>query len=283
MDSNTENYINAFGDPILESGIYQKDSRLAKAYEVALDIRKFEIDLYWKRSGSFWLLVGAIATALGLLLSGKTDSSTSVLSQRGREFVCCLLCASGATICYAWNLVNKGSKFWQRNWEYQVGILEQKVVGPLYKTVMSAPDDKIMYSVSEINGYISKYFLCVFCVGAAVLMIGSDGKDFLNNLVIFKFNSEAIVFTIKLIVVFLHFWFVFEVKKSSGHHREPGKSFNNTVEVSIRKISIGKIFGDNGIEKEIWVPSKNDGTLQKSQRKFSLFSFFFSKSKSDKK
>lgn len=276
MNSKTKRYIDAFGNPLLESGVYRKDSRLAKAYEVALDIRKFEIDLYWKRSGSFWLLVGAIAAALGLLLSGKADSSgTSLLSQRGREVVCCLLCLSGATICYAWDLVNKGSKFWQRNWEYQVGVLEQEVVGPLYKTVMSAQDDKIMYSVSEINGYISRYFLFVFGMGALVLLVGSDGKDFLVNSVVYEFNYEKIVFVTKLLIAGIHILFILKIKKSSGHSRELGKSFNSNVEVSVRKISIDKIFGKDQIEKEMWAPpTNNNNALEKNKKKFKFFSIF---------
>lgn len=268
MESQTERYIKSFGDSSSEDGVYRKDSRLAKAYEVALDIRKFEIDLYWKRSGSFWLLVGAIAAALGLLLSGKAESSSGILSQRGREIVCCLLCFSGATICYAWGLVNKGSKFWQRNWEYQVGILEQEVVGPLYKTVFSAKDDKIMYSVSEINGYISRYFFSIFSFGALALVIGSDGKNFLIDSVTYKIDYDAAAFIIKLAILILHILFALQIKKESGHRREIGKSFDSKVEVSIRKISIEEIFGACKVDEEVWVDrAKNNSSVKKNKGK----------------
>ena len=275
MESQTERYIKAFGDSSSVDGVYRKDSRLAKAYEVALDIRKFEIDLYWKRSGSFWLLVGAIAAALGLLLSGKAESSSGMLSQRGREVVCCLLCFSGATICYAWGLVNKGSKFWQRNWEYQVGILEQQVVGPLYKTVISAKDDKIMYSVSEINGYISRYFFSIFSFGALALVIGSDGKDFLIDSLAYRIDYGTATFLIKAAILFLHVWFILRIKKESGHSREIGKSFDSEVEVSIRKISIEKIFGACKVDEEVWgdIAKKNESV--KKNKVNSFFKKFF--------
>ncbi|MGH8568044.1 MAG: hypothetical protein ACREXU_08475, partial [Gammaproteobacteria bacterium] len=33
--------------------------------------------------------------------------------------------------------VNRGSKFWQENWENHVDLLEDQIMGPLYKTVVS--------------------------------------------------------------------------------------------------------------------------------------------------
>ena len=283
MSSKTKRYIQAFGDPTSDTGIYRKDSRLAKAYEVALDIRKFEIDLYWKRSGSFWVLVGAIAAALGLLLSGKADSSNaSILSQRGKELGCCLLASSGATICYAWGLVNKGSKFWQRNWEYQVGILEQEVIGPLYKTVLSSRNDKIMYSVSEINGKISGYFFSVFTFAACVFLIGQDGENFLIDSLTYTIKFELLAFLAKLILAGLHVWFILKLKKDCGHNREIEKKFDGEVEVSVRRVSIkGKIFGTAKAE-EMWIPPAIavDEPIEDKGR-FGWLTAFFGKSKPD--
>lgn len=233
-------YIDSFGDPNSDSGRYPKDSRLAKAYEVALDIRKFEIELYWKRSASIWLLVGGIAAALGLLLSGKGDSSNgAVLSERGKEIACFFLCLSGATICYAWRLVNEGSKFWQRNWEYQVGILEQKVLGPLYKTVMSSEKSKIMYSVSKINGSISLYLSCLFLTAALIFFIGKDGQLLMHGLVKNCLTPGLLEFFVKILVLSAHVWFIFKLR-GSGQSREKTKNFDSDIEVSLRQIIIKK-------------------------------------------
>jgi hypothetical protein len=38
-----------------------------KALDIALDTRKFEIDLYWKRANYFWLFVAAMFTAYFLI------------------------------------------------------------------------------------------------------------------------------------------------------------------------------------------------------------------------
>jgi hypothetical protein len=39
----------------------------------------------------------------------------------------------------AWHCVNKGSKYWQENWENHVELLEDQVFGPLYKTRTNRP------------------------------------------------------------------------------------------------------------------------------------------------
>jgi hypothetical protein len=37
------------------SGKSEAETKRAKALEVALDVRKFEIELYWKRASYFWV------------------------------------------------------------------------------------------------------------------------------------------------------------------------------------------------------------------------------------
>lgn len=108
---------------------------LESAHAAALDIRKFEIDLYWKRSGYFWAIIAATITAYGLLLSSSMKDS-KILSFT-TQFILFGLSFLGCIFSRAWLLVNKGSKFWQANWETQVEILEDVVTGPLYKSVFA--------------------------------------------------------------------------------------------------------------------------------------------------
>jgi hypothetical protein len=55
----------------------------------------------------------------------------------------------GAIFSVAWLLVIYGSKSWQKNWEEHINKLEDRVTGPLYKTIYCTK--KPYYSVSKIN------------------------------------------------------------------------------------------------------------------------------------
>lgn len=145
----------------MAASAYPKDTRVAKAYEIALDIRKFEIDLFWKRAGYFWLLLAALVTALGLVL---TAGNVDVLPLNRREHIALFLSCAGAVLAFAWSLANGASKSWQRNWEFQVDVLEDIVVGPLYKTVLfrDRPKPSVYFSLSDVSIWISIYFCALF-------------------------------------------------------------------------------------------------------------------------
>ncbi len=101
------------------------DDRQKEALKQALDIRKFEIELYWKRAVYFWAF---IATAFGGYFAlQKEGELTSIY------IVTCL----GFLFSLAWYFVNRGSGAWQRNWETHVDLLEDQIMGPLYKSVMN--------------------------------------------------------------------------------------------------------------------------------------------------
>jgi hypothetical protein len=133
----------------------------AKALSQALDIRKFEIELYWKRATYFWTLIGVSFAGLGLTY-GEEASGIFPTAISCIDFVFSL----------GWSLVIKGSKQWQENWENHVEMLENAVHGPLYKTVLRRPKPEgfravskqiltgpAPFSVSSINQIIS-YFVC---------------------------------------------------------------------------------------------------------------------------
>lgn len=91
-----------------------------KKYDVALATRNFEIELFWKRSLFFW---GFIASAfVGYATLMKDNSSLAVL-------IACF----GFVCSVAWSLVNRGSKYWQENWESIVANIEDDITGSLFK------------------------------------------------------------------------------------------------------------------------------------------------------
>ena len=97
-----------------------------KALLQALEFRKFEINLYWERAKYFWIFIAVSFAAYGVTLSVNKPSTDMPFIQ---YIIICL----GTTSSFAWYLVNRGSQFWQRNWEKHVEMLEDKVIG-LFKT-----------------------------------------------------------------------------------------------------------------------------------------------------
>lgn len=136
------------------------------ALEHALDIRKFEIELYWKRATYFWTFIGA--TLAGFVVVQNFEDPT-------RPNLSVILSCLGFVFSFSWVLVNRGSKFWQENWEKHVDMLEDETTGPLYKTVLSRnretlEKDRLSHiltganeiSVSKINQIVSVYIFVLW-------------------------------------------------------------------------------------------------------------------------
>ncbi len=142
------------------SGAYPasgEGSRRAKAFELALQIRDFEIELYWKRATYFWTLIASAFIAFGVIASAKI-----AFEPRQSELLVAFACL-GLSLSFSWFCINRGSKFWQENWENHVDLLEDSVLGPIYKTVLQGQEEKwpkklttgFPFSVSRINSLIS--------------------------------------------------------------------------------------------------------------------------------
>ena len=123
----------------------KKTSRVTqyeKAYDMAADIRKFEIELFWKRATFFWAFITAIYVAYFQVLTKIHHNEHGYISL-------VVLAALGLFFCVSWLLSSKGSKHWQENWEEHLNILEEDVTGPLYKTYLAEKS----YSLSKIAIY----------------------------------------------------------------------------------------------------------------------------------
>jgi hypothetical protein len=77
------------------------------------DIRKFEINLYWDRAKYFWTLIGAAFVGYYVSFPNKADLS----SKPSAWFLGMTIAGLGLIFSDAWFLANKGSKYWQENWE----------------------------------------------------------------------------------------------------------------------------------------------------------------------
>jgi hypothetical protein len=140
--------------------IFDTPEKREEALKIALDIRKFEIDLYWKRAAYFWTFIAAAFGAYFLMYKAEPQNRPDILI-----IIACL----GFTFSLAWYLANRGSKFWSGNWELHVDYLEDEILGPLYKTVTAKENFKVHhllraypFSVAKINQVLNLYVLAIW-------------------------------------------------------------------------------------------------------------------------
>jgi lipopolysaccharide export LptBFGC system permease protein LptF len=99
---NNTDYNTSFPDEVVKK----------EALKQALDIRKFEIELYWKRATYFWSLIAAAFAGYFALSNSK------------EQLLPLLISCIGLVLSVGWFQVNRGSKYWQSNWERHVDCLE---------------------------------------------------------------------------------------------------------------------------------------------------------------
>ena len=139
----------------------------AEALKIALDNRKYEIENYWKRATYFWTF---IAATLAGFIAVQTSSSSPAKTD-----ISVLLCSLGIIFSFGWFCANKGSKYWQENWENHVNLLEDEIIGPLHKVVLHRNNRQniidfinqvltgpLPVSVSKINHIISLYITIIW-------------------------------------------------------------------------------------------------------------------------
>lgn len=100
-------------------------SKKEKVFERAHDIRKFEIELYWKRTTYFWAFIAVSFSGYFAILTSR-----NIHFQEQYLF---LIESIGFIFSLGWFFVNKGSKHWQLNWEKLIDSLEDDITGPLMK------------------------------------------------------------------------------------------------------------------------------------------------------
>lgn len=153
-----QDYKNSFG-----LGSPPNEKKTEQALEHALDIRKFEISLYWQRATYFWTLIAATFAGYFAVLAAEHMDD--------KNFNAFVLGCIGLIFSLAWFLVNRGSKYWQENWENHVDMLEDGITGPLYKTILHRPKGTILsraiegpapYSVSQINQWVSLFTMAIW-------------------------------------------------------------------------------------------------------------------------
>jgi hypothetical protein len=202
-----------------------KDKTLEKTLENALETRKFEIELYWKRTTYFWAFIASsFAGYFVVIKSTEFKEMTIVVSMIGLLF------------SIGWYLANRGSKYWQKNWETHVDLLEDEQIGPLYGTILNPTSIKLHkitgeypFSVSKINQILSFSIILIW------IWIFSYSFDYVFD-IIQNETIEKYINMISLIIIFV--WTIILLIKNSetGLSKEIKKANNeNNARLVSRK------------------------------------------------
>jgi hypothetical protein len=143
------------------------NQKLKDALSRAYALRSFEIEHYWKRATFFWGFQAAIFAAFGFVWKdsgGPTQSGPLVLG----------LSSLGILTAIANYLSARGSKFWQKNWEKHIDMLEDEVEGRLHKTIW-LPEGLREYSVSGVNLMLGRFFIVFW-----IIVAGYSASRFLD-------------------------------------------------------------------------------------------------------
>ena len=141
-----------------------KERKRKLAFEKAHEIRKFEIELYWKRTTYFWAF---IAFSFGAYIAVVSSESKKFTNRENYAFV---ITCIGFIFSLSWYLVNRASKHWQTNWEVIIDDLEDEFTGDLMKRHIKNNNKwyeltlSYRYSVSRINQIVSLFITIVWVI-----------------------------------------------------------------------------------------------------------------------
>lgn len=171
---------------------------LKESYDKAHDIRKFEIDLYWKRTTYVWTLIASLITVAGLLLAAyyRVD-----LDKEGKHALLGLVASIavlGVLITIIASKMIQGGEYWQKNWEYHVNLLEPLFSGRLYGTLINTSLKR--YSISRLNKLLYFVILGVWLLLAEGIYFVVYPNTNKNNFLILLFLFGLIVIGISIII-----------------------------------------------------------------------------------
>lgn len=159
--SNINNYYELFKD--------KEDKTISiklmkEAYRTALEMRKIELELYWKRATYFFVFITATLAGIYFVFNNSNDAKEN-------DILTLCLSIFGQFVSLGWLSANRGGKFWIENWEKHVDLIEDYITGPLYKSIFNSDNYKKFkfnqaypFSVTKINHIISFVVSILFLV-----------------------------------------------------------------------------------------------------------------------
>jgi hypothetical protein len=146
--------------------ICKSDTLNKEAYKIAEQNRVFQIESHLKRAHYFWLFQ---ATAYAGYFYSITAAENNCYFSGNPAIIVGITCL-GFLTALAWHLSNIASKKMQDNWEEHVAALENKITGPLYKTI----NYEGTWSIAKVNGLVSLFSI------VAWILLGAQTVQMFN-------------------------------------------------------------------------------------------------------
>ncbi|WP_235304107.1 RipA family octameric membrane protein [Porphyromonas macacae] len=171
------------------------------AFEKAHEIRKFEIELYWKRATYFWAFIASAFVAYTAVISSKNETFAD------KDNYAFIITCIGFIFSFSWYLVNRASKHWQINWELIIDDLEDEFTGDLMKKKRHIENNNKWYeltlsyrlSVSRINQIVSLFITVVWLILLFCKIISILKFSLSENWQFYIFFPVTLVFFVVLI------------------------------------------------------------------------------------
>lgn len=216
MTDKQDSYFKALGIRRDKTAPEIDGERLREAYKRAHEIRKFEIEMYWRRSSYMWTLQAAALAGLAIVVAQydvsplscseqPTQAEADCVANRIRLIVLAGVWLFGVFSAYVWFLLLRGAKYWQNNWERHLDTLEDHFSGALYKTYPAA-ESKAPYSVTKLNELMALFMFTLW------LIIGISAMALLTAQIHFMLIAVAVAF-----VIFFLTWFFDDCLRMTGY------------------------------------------------------------------
>jgi hypothetical protein len=169
--------------------------KLKEAYNKAHDIRKFEIDLYWKRTSYLWTLIAALITVSGVLLASYYRLPDGSLDKIILIWLVACVASLGVITTIISSKILESGEYWQKNWEYHVNLLEPLFSGSLYGTLINSKEQR--YSISKLNYAIYIILLIAWLlIIEFIFFFAYKSPDFLESVMpVVAFGVFNIIFS----------------------------------------------------------------------------------------
>ncbi len=219
VETNEDELISRYRAALGLLGDSEEDKKRREcAFRTAHDLRKFEIELLWKRSTYLWgFQVVAFAGFAAMSQKSIEIFLQNPWSISGITAIALQLSISGFGLltAFLWFCTARASKIWFYNWEKHIDLLEREFSGNLYRTLYFREPNRI-YSLTSVNEAVA-IIAGGFWAIISLLVGGLVGYKFLDHeRVLFALLCVLIV----VVIVFFQILVPFVTSRGPGKMRD---------------------------------------------------------------